>query len=107
MELHWAEGHITLARPEDFKSFKVVVIGSEHLFAETARDFADIARFVDRTLCWVSQAGLRTVAGPAATPAWLASVEAMVAKARPHGWIDEATGDIRAHVEWRERAGQP
>lgn len=100
MELHWAEGRITLTNPDDFKAFKVVVSGGERRFAEAARNLAGIARFDDHLVCWVSQAGLSAVAGSSATPAWLASVQAMVAKARPHGWIDEATGDIRAHVQW-------
>lgn len=101
MELHWTEGRIMLAKPDDFKAFKVVVTGGKLRFVEVVQDFSGTARFDDELLCWVSQAGLQTLAGPAATPAWLAGMEAMVAKARPHGWIDEATGDIRAHVEWR------
>ena len=28
------------------------------------------------------------------------SLTAMIEKARPHGWIDEARKAIKAHVEW-------
>ncbi|WP_162580476.1 hypothetical protein [Variovorax sp. PBS-H4] len=86
-------------RPDDFKAFKVVVHAALDVNDRVLKDFAGTARFEDDQACWVSQAGLRTLAGPLATPQWLADLDAMVSKARPHGWIDDSTGDIRAHVE--------
>lgn len=101
MEIHWSDGTIRLEQAQDFKSFKLVATGPTEHAERVARDFLGVARFDGPASAWVSRAGLQSLAGERATPTWLQSVQAMVDKARPHGWIDPATGDIRAHVEWR------
>lgn len=99
MEIHWTDGALSLHRPDDFKAFKVVLHAAPYSSEQLQRNFADVARFENDQVCWVSQRGLQVLAGPLATPQWLQNLASMVAKARPHGWIDDATGDIRAHVE--------
>jgi hypothetical protein len=32
---------------------------------------------------------------------WEAAFEKMVAYARTRGWVDETTGEIRAHCDWQ------
>ena len=34
--------------------------------------------------------------------AWQQNLSAMIEKAKPHGWIDEARKAIKAHIEWQE-----
>ena len=34
--------------------------------------------------------------------AWQQNLSAMIEKARPHGWIDDARKAIKAHIEWVE-----
>ncbi|GAA4344057.1 hypothetical protein GCM10023165_26940 [Variovorax defluvii] len=99
MEIHWTDGALSLHRPDDFKAFKVVLHDAPRSNERLQRAFDDVARFDNDQVCWVSQRGLRALAGPLATPQWLNDLALMVSKARPHGWIDDATGDIRAHVE--------
>ncbi|RZL87776.1 MAG: hypothetical protein EOP82_25360 [Variovorax sp.] len=99
MEIHWTDGTLSLQRPDDFKAFKVVIHATSNVNDRVLQDLAGTARFEGDQACWVSQRGLRALAGPLATPQWLANLDAMVSKARPHGWIDGPTGDIRAHVE--------
>jgi hypothetical protein len=31
---------------------------------------------------------------------WQARFVCMIEKARPHGWIDDARGAVKAHIEW-------
>lgn len=99
MEIHWTDGTLSLQRPDDFNAFKVVIHATSNLNDRILQDFACTARFENDQACWVSQGGLRALAGALATPQWLANLGTMVAKARPHGWVDGSTGDIRAHVE--------
>ena len=58
------------------------------------------AELPDADTAWISQAALRR--GPRWLPdtAWQQSFGAMIEKARPHGWIDDARKAIKAHVEW-------
>lgn len=101
MEIHWNEGRLCLEQAGDFNAFKVVVAQGAHAWPEVAASFQGLGRFEGERTCWVSRQGLQSLAGAQATPEWLQAVQAMVDKARPHGWVDGATVDIRAHVERR------
>jgi len=100
MYLEWSDGVVALRAADDFKAFKIVVGAPVTAFAGVVRDFRGIARFDDEKQAWVATAALGRLlpGGPHAD--WLASLERMIDKARPHGWIDAASGDIKAHVEW-------
>ncbi|MEO8296239.1 MAG: hypothetical protein ABI574_00380 [Burkholderiales bacterium] len=100
MLLRWRQGAVTLEAPENFKAFKVVVESDAAQLSAVTPGFAGVATFADAQTAWVSQAALRAWPGLQADAAWLQGLDAMVAKARPFGWIDEASGAIRAHVEW-------
>ncbi|MDB5829980.1 MAG: hypothetical protein JWQ73_4200 [Variovorax sp.] len=100
MKLRWNHGVVTLQEPDDFKAFKVVVDGDESQFAQVSQDFARIATFDGPGTAWVAQAALRALGAQGRDPAWSTALDAMVEKARPHGWIDAGTGAIKAHVEW-------
>lgn len=88
-----------LEQADNFRAFKVVIVQGAHPWSTVVADFQGTGRFEGEETCWVSRYGLQALAGAQATAEWLQSMQAMVAKARPHGWVDEATGDIRAHVE--------
>lgn len=51
---------------------------------------------------WIPGERLRAL-GRSDDAAWSASFDAMVAKVKPYGYVDEATGDLRAHVEEARR----
>ena len=57
-------------------------------------------------VAWVPIGAVTALRGPQATEDWTRQLEAMVEKARPHGWIDDARGAIRAHVVWQDGAEQ-
>jgi hypothetical protein len=47
---------------------------------------------------WIPGERLRAL-GRSDDEAWSASFDAMVEKVKPYGYVDEASGDIRVHVE--------
>ena len=72
---------VEVVEPDDFTSFKVVVVTPSH--------------------SWVDPAGLAALAGRAGDPEWEHNLAGMVGYAESKGWLDEQ-GRIRAHVEVQE-----
>jgi predicted transcriptional regulator len=93
----------TLVKLEDannFRAFKVVVV-MPNADLETVRGaLAGIAALPDRDTAWVSEQALRAWPEVAHDTTWQDALTAMIAKARPHGWVDDANMSIKAHVEW-------
>ncbi|MEX2199848.1 MAG: hypothetical protein WD711_00515 [Dongiaceae bacterium] len=48
---------------------------------------------------WIDEAELRKLSGRADDKAWNDQASAMIDYAKRSGWIDPATGAIRAHIE--------
>ena len=101
MKIQWNHGVVSLLDPDDFKVFKVVVEGAECQLDRVAADFDRIAVFDGTATAWVAQSALRAMAPQGTDSAWSRALDAMVERAKPHGWIDVATGAIKAHVEWK------
>jgi hypothetical protein len=94
-----AAGQVTFEDCDDFRTFKVVVRLPPEPLDEVRAALANIALLPDRDTAWVLQDALRRWPG-IGDPAWQEKFAAMIAKARPHGWIDDTNGTIKAHVEW-------
>ena len=78
-----------------------LVTGSNVIVSGRASDaLAGVAVMPDRDTAWVSEQALREWSGRADNTAWQDALTAMIQKAKPHGWIDEASKSIKAHVEW-------
>jgi hypothetical protein len=58
------------------------------------------ATLPDRDTAWVSAESLREWRGVKDNAEWQKGFDAMIEKAKPHGWIDQANNTIKAHVEW-------
>jgi len=95
-----ADHRVLLEDRDNFRAFKLVVEGRREELAAVRASLAGTAELPDAGTAWVSQAALRARAEVAGDASWQASFDAMIEKARPHGWIDEARGAIKAHVEW-------
>jgi predicted transcriptional regulator len=91
---------VTLEDANSFRSFKVVVAQPNLDLDTVRRALSGIATLPDRDTAWVSEQALRSWAEVASDTAWQAALTAMIAKARPHGWIDDTNKTIKAHVEW-------
>jgi hypothetical protein len=95
-----ASGAVELEDAGNFRSFKVVVAMPNADLAAVRRALSGIAVLPDRDTAWVSEQALRDWAGVANDAAWQDALTTMIAKARPHGWVDDASKSIKAHVEW-------
>jgi hypothetical protein len=93
-----AAGHVSLEDPGNFRAFKLVVEGAG--LDDARKALAGVAELPDQDTAWISQAVLRAQPEVAADAAWQESFNAMIEKARPHGWIDDQRQAIKAHVEW-------
>ncbi len=91
---------IRLEEPADLKRFSVRVDADPDALVRVQQAASRIGRMPDAGTLWVDEAWLRQASPLAGDAAWLAGFEAMVGHARKHGWIEEGTGAIRAHVVW-------
>lgn len=94
------DGGVTLEDRDNFRAFKLVVARVRGELAEVRRALAGTAEVVDHETAWIFEAALRRWPGVARDAAWQQALTAMIEKARPHGWIDDARKAIKAHVEW-------
>jgi hypothetical protein len=95
-----ADHRIVLEDRDNFRAFKLVVEGRRDDLDGVRTALGDTAELVDADTAWVSQDALRLRPEVATDTAWQAAFAAMIEKARPHGWIDDARKAIKAHVEW-------
>jgi predicted transcriptional regulator len=91
---------VTLADANNFRGFKVVIAQPNLDLEAVRRALSGIAALPDRDTAWVSEQALRSWPEVASDTAWQEALTAMIAKARPHGWIDDTNKTIKAHVEW-------
>jgi hypothetical protein len=95
-----AASTVTLEDAHNFRAFKVVVAMTNAELETVRSALVNVATLPDRGTAWVFEQALRAWPGCANDAQWQSSLTAMIEKARPHGWIDEASKSIRAHVEW-------
>ncbi len=91
---------VTLEDRNNFRAFKVVIEDDPEQLALARLALMNVAELEDRVVAWVSQDALRQRPEVAGDTAWEEGFEAMIEKARPHGWIDDARKAIKAHIEW-------
>ncbi|MBM3492469.1 MAG: hypothetical protein FJX68_18930 [Alphaproteobacteria bacterium] len=94
------EFRATLADPTDFKKFHVEAACAAAEIERLRQALRGIARVDSAEAAWVSQAWLRGLPELQHDRAFQDGLTAMIEKARPHGWIDAATGAIKAHVKF-------
>ena len=95
-----ADRRVTLEDRDNFRAFKLVVEGRREDLDAVRATLAGTAELADADTAWVSQEALCRRPEVAEDAAWQQSFAAMIEKARPHGWIDDARAAIKAHVEW-------
>lgn len=93
---------VTLEDRDNFRAFKLLVTGHPTKIDEVRRALAGTAELPDDKTAWISEKALREWDEGTRDPAWQQNLSAMIEKARPHGWIDDARKAIRAHIEWQE-----
>jgi len=95
-----AGGELTFEERDNFRAFKLVVEGERGRLDQIRHALAGKAELPDAETAWIYEAALRAWPGVVQDTQWQQSLSAMIEKARPHGWIDEARKAIKAHIEW-------
>jgi hypothetical protein len=95
-----AGGDLQLGDRHNFRAFKLVVEDDRARLDNVRRAVAGKAELPDADTAWIFEDALRHWPGLENDAAWQQNFSAMIEKARPHGWIDEARKAIKAHVEW-------
>jgi hypothetical protein len=95
-----ADCRVQIEDRDNFRAFKLVVDGCRADLDAVRSALRGTAELVDADTAWISEDALRHLPGVAQDVAWQQGLTAMIEKARPHGWIDDARKAIKAHVEW-------
>jgi hypothetical protein len=91
---------VTLEEPDDVKRFHVTVAGTDDTAAVgRALETAGVGR-VDDEHAWVEVAAVRRLAAGRVGEGWDDELAGMLSYAASKGWLDDAGGAIRAHLEW-------
>jgi hypothetical protein len=95
-----ADRRVVLEDRDNFRAFKLVVEGSREDIDAIRGVLQGTAEMPDADTAWILQDALRLLPEVATDTTWQEAFAAMIEKARPHGWIDDARKAIKAHVEW-------
>jgi hypothetical protein len=97
-----ADRNLHLAEQDNFRAFKLVVVGRRDELDAVRGALAGTAELVDADTAWVLEGALRRRPEVANDAAWQQALTGMIEKAKPHGWIDAERQAIKAHIEWVE-----
>ena len=98
----YATNDVTFEDVNNFRAFKVVVKIPNSNLEEVQIALRGVATLTDRDTAWVSADALRQWGSVKDDAEWQNNFDAMIEKAKPHGWVDEVNNTIQAHVEWPE-----
>jgi hypothetical protein len=94
---------VQLAEPEDTHRFHVAIANGHddtQVDAELAERNAGRLDPDDDDHMWISAARVRDLAAGRVGANWSEHFDKMLRKGAKHGWYNEATDEIKAHVEW-------
>jgi hypothetical protein len=95
-----AAGELQFEDRQNFRAFKLVVEGDRARLEAVRRAVAGKAELPDADTAWIFEDALRRWPDMEPDAAWQQNLSAMIEKARPRGWIDDARKAIKAHIEW-------
>jgi hypothetical protein len=94
------DGSVELVERDNFKAFKITAPASHASAQALQQALTGIAQVdAEGKFAWVSQEALRQWQGTRQPAEWIASFDAMINAVKRFGWIDEAAGTVRGHVE--------
>ena len=94
-------GALELRDHESFRAFKIVDESGANS-NDLSSALAGIARLAaDGNAAWVSPEGLMRLLPAPPSVEWRVAFDNMVGLVAKHGWVHEADGTIRAHIERR------
>ncbi len=99
LKLSEADG-LQFEERHNFRAFKLVIAADRSRLDAMRRAVSGKAELADADTAWIFEDTLRRWPGVDDDAAWQQNFSAMIEKARPHGWIDDARKAIKAHIEW-------
>ncbi len=95
-----ASGALELLERDNFKAFKIVAPATHASAQALAAALAPIARLNDDgKTAWVLQDALRQWQGSPQSAQWITAFDQMIESVKRFGWVDEASGSVRGHIE--------
>jgi hypothetical protein len=95
-----AAGTLELKEKDDFKGFKIVAEKPGATDAEIAEALKGVGTLdAEHKHAWITQQAMKNWGGHPAPADWVASFDAMLEKVKKYGFVDEATGNVRGHIE--------
>ena len=95
-----ASGGLQFEDRNNFRAFKLVVDAARDRLDAVRSAVAGTAELPDGETAWILEDALRRWPDVEHDAAWQQAFTAMIEKARPHGWVDDARRAIKAHIEW-------
>jgi|SRR5579859_801839 len=90
---------VELQDADNFKAFKITLGGPLSQADVTAALTGIAAVDADGKTAWVSGAALKNWKGKPQPAEWQTSFDKMVDAVKKFGWVNEADGSVRAHIE--------
>lgn len=96
-----ADKAVSLVQADDFKRFHSEIQIPNATLEQAQAALKGIAELESRELAWVDVDALLTLKRDSTAPQWEASVQTMIEKARPHGWVRDHLLAIKSHIVWQ------
>jgi len=97
-----ADNSVSLVQADDFKRFHCEIQISNAGLEQAQSALRGIVELESRETAWVDVDALLALRRDSTAPQWEASVQAMVAKARPFGWVRDEPLAIKSHIVWQD-----
>ncbi len=92
--------HVELNDRDNFKAFKVTLGSTDLTPVDIASALSGIATVeADGKTVWISGGALKNWQGEPQPAEWVAAFDKMVESVKKFGWVNEADGAVRAHIE--------
>lgn len=97
-----ADKSVSLVQADDFKRFHCEVRIPNATLEQAQSALEGIAELESRETAWVDVGALLALKRDSTAPQWETSVQTMIEKARPHGWVRDEPVAIKSHIVWQD-----
>lgn len=96
-----SDNSVSLMQADDFKRFHCEIQIPNATLEQAQSALEGIAELESRETAWVDVDALLALKRDSTAPQWEASVQAMIEKAHPHGWVHDEPLAIKSHIVWQ------
>ena len=95
-----ADKSISLVQADDFKRFHCEIQIPNATLEQAQAALKGIAELESRETAWTAVDALLALKRDSTAPQWETSVQTMIEKARPHGWVRDHPLAVKSHIVW-------